>query len=51
MDNYCYLTITPISRDTKSAGNIDYNEQLSRVLHPRTFKTAQNTTTFILFIT
>lgn len=33
MDNYCYLTITPISRDTKSAGNIDYNEQLSRVLN------------------
>ncbi len=33
MDNYCYLTITPISRDTKSASNIDYNEQLSRVLN------------------
>jgi hypothetical protein len=32
MDNYCYLTISPINRDPKSAGNIDYNEQLSRVL-------------------
>jgi hypothetical protein len=33
MDNYCYLTITPISRDSKSASYIDYNEQLSRVLN------------------
>jgi hypothetical protein len=33
MDNYCHLTITPISKDTKSPSYIDYNEQLSRVLN------------------
>jgi hypothetical protein len=31
MDFCKRLTITPISRDAKSAGNIDYNEQLLRV--------------------
>ena len=33
MDNYCHLTITPISKDIKSPSYIDYNEQLSRVLN------------------
>ena len=33
MDNLYHLTLSPISRDTKSASYIDYNEQLSRVLH------------------
>jgi hypothetical protein len=30
---------------------IEYYKNVGLVLHPRTFKTAQNTTTFILFIT
>jgi hypothetical protein len=33
MDNLCHLTLTPISKDIKSPSYIDYNEQLSRVLH------------------
>ena len=33
MDNLCHLTLSPISKDIKSPGYIDYNEQLSRVLH------------------
>ena len=33
MDNLCHLTLTPISKDIKSLSYIDYNEQLSRVLH------------------
>lgn len=33
MDNYCHLTITPISKDIKSPSYVDYNEQLSRVLN------------------
>jgi hypothetical protein len=33
MDNLCHLTLTPISKDSKSPSYIDYNEQLSRVLH------------------
>ena len=33
MDNYCHLTITPISKDIKSPSYIDYNEQLLRVLN------------------
>ncbi len=33
MDNLYHLTLSPISKDTKSPSYIDYNEQLSRVLH------------------
>jgi hypothetical protein len=33
MDNICRLTLSPISKDIKSPGYIDYNEQLTRVLH------------------
>lgn len=33
MDNYCHLTLSPVSKDPKSPGFIDYNEQLSRVLN------------------
>lgn len=33
MDNFCHLTITPISKDINSASYVDYNEQLSRVLN------------------
>jgi hypothetical protein len=33
MDNLCHLTLSPISKDIKSPSYIDYNEQLSRVLH------------------
>jgi hypothetical protein len=31
MDSFSHLTITPISKDIKSASYIDYNEQLARV--------------------
>ena len=33
MDNLCHLTLSPVSKDIKSPSYIDYNEQLSRVLH------------------
>jgi hypothetical protein len=33
MDNLCHLTLSPISKDIKSPSYVDYNEQLSRVLH------------------
>ncbi len=33
MDNLYHLTLSPISKDIKSLSYIDYNEQLSRVLH------------------
>jgi hypothetical protein len=33
MDNLCHLTLSPVSKDNKSQSYIDYNEQLSRVLH------------------
>jgi hypothetical protein len=33
MDNICHLTLSPVSKDIKSPSYIDYNEQLSRVLH------------------
>ena len=32
MDNLYHLTLSPISKDTKSPSYVDYNEQLSRVL-------------------
>jgi len=33
MDNLNHLTLSPISKDIKSPSYVDYNEQLSRVLH------------------
>lgn len=33
MDNLYHLTLSPISKDIKSPSYVDYNEQLSRVLH------------------
>lgn len=33
MDTCCHLTITPISRNTNSAGYIDYKEHMERVKH------------------
>ena len=33
MDNLYHLTLSPINKDIKSPSFVDYNEQLSRVLH------------------